>query len=164
MSCYGGNLTYDPFAVTLRLRSRDGWVDWVVARCLLAEAVTQCADEADARALAVAEARQAAGEGDVRAALLRGPNGHQDRDRLWIELYAAAGRVVLLGEAAPARAVLYQCDKAGDEGWVVSTGSRDGTDGIAVTVCAFTAVAALELVLLARVQRRLRALREAGAS
>ena len=49
-----------------------------MSRCLLVEAVAQCADDANACALAAARARQAAGEGDVRAELLRDPNGHQE--------------------------------------------------------------------------------------
>lgn len=115
----------DPLAVVLRLRSTGGWVDWAMARTLLGQAVTPCVDEPAARALARAGTRQATGEGDVRLELLRDPDGHQEQDRIWIELHPPYDPpVILIGQAEDARALLRLADRAApdlDADWLVST-------------------------------------------
>ncbi|MPZ66779.1 MAG: SsgA family sporulation/cell division regulator [Pseudonocardiaceae bacterium] len=96
----------EPYALTLRLRGATGWVDWCVARELVAEG-----------------AEHAAGQGDVRFELLRDINGDEDFDRLLIELCSPAGRMVLLGGAQPARMALdlsYDTVPELDEDWLVS--------------------------------------------
>ncbi|MQA14926.1 MAG: SsgA family sporulation/cell division regulator [Pseudonocardiaceae bacterium] len=96
----------EPYALTLRLRSVTRWVNWCVARELVAEG-----------------AEHAAGQGDVRLELLRDINGDEDLDRLLIELCSPAGRMVLLADAQSARTALglsYETVPELDEDWLVS--------------------------------------------
>ena len=65
----------DPFAVVLAVRTRaDRWVEWLVARDLVREALDE-----------------AAGEGDIRMS----PQVVQGYDIVEIEIHAASGRAVL---------------------------------------------------------------------
>lgn len=114
----------DPLALTLRLRNGDrSWVDWSMARSLVAKAVTEAPSEANARKLSATGTRQQAGAGDVRLELLRDVDGHQERDRLWIELVPPDRRMVLIGEAEDARAALRLAKQAVpdlDAEWLVA--------------------------------------------
>lgn len=97
----------DPAAVTLRLRSAPGWVDWCTGRALVAEGVRT--------------PHPGAGAGDVRIEVVEAPSGAL----LVIELLSPHGRVVLLGDAQRTRRALdlfYGRVSARDEAAAVQAG------------------------------------------